>query len=269
MSVRVGGSQGPEAVPPSSVALERERLRQAAASDTTPADEHKAEGELAEEKHADVRHAQAQDAGASRSAERRLDGSSAYSLDPPSRASFDPKSISPEALYPSSKMSQLGAASLLRFLVAISMRQAAPSSIGPGDEPGSGGDQDGRSSAQARGAVRGAQQGVRGKEGMMGGRSGPAPPAGNAGQGVSSIRGAETVLMPPTRERSMYGTPFKEMRTHVDSLHQVSGLLVLCRGLVGVGCFDWRAAGPRLERGVSPWLVLRGGVLHSRVDARD
>lgn len=109
--------------------------------------------------------------------------------------------ITPEKMAPSMRVLQRGASSLLRFLVAVSMRQASterlaqPEEVGlqGSDEKAPGQPEDGRP------AVRGGQEGAAKADG-----------------------GAAVAVLPPTRERSMYGTPLKQMQAHVDSLHQVT-----------------------------------------------
>lgn len=120
--------------------------------------------------------------------------------------------IASEMMVPSMKVLQRGASSLLRFLVAVSMRQASLGGsveseegavqVSPGEAP---------SAPEDAGQVaRRAQEQSRSK--------------------VDS--GEAAAVLPPTRERSMYGTPLNQMKTHVDTLHQVSDCTTLFRACV-------------------------------------
>ncbi|CAM9107710.1 unnamed protein product, partial [Ectocarpus fasciculatus] len=110
------------------------------------------------------------------------------------------KEITPQMMVPSMRVLQRGASSLLRFLVAVSMRQAPlASSVGP-EEVGlqASSNEEPRQPEDTRQIERGGQE-----------RSSP-----------NVDGGAAAAALPPTRERSMYGTPLKQMQTHVDNLHQ-------------------------------------------------
>lgn len=121
--------------------------------------------------------------------------------------------LSPEVMMPSMKLMQRGAWSLLRFLVAVSMRQASLAGVAESETSGLEGPPDDRRNG-AEGVSQGAREGVR--EGLLD------PKAEGRARGVGRKKVAAVVgLRPPTRERSMYGTPFKQMQTHVDNLHQV------------------------------------------------
>lgn len=109
--------------------------------------------------------------------------------------------ITPEKMAPSMRVLQRGASSLLRFLVAVSMRQASTERLVESEEVGLQGSRD-----KAPGQPEDGHQAVRG------GQEGPTKVDG----------GAAVAVLPPTRERSMYGTPLKQMQAHVDSLHQVT-----------------------------------------------
>lgn len=107
--------------------------------------------------------------------------------------------ITPEKMAPSVRMLQRGASSLLRFLVAVSMRQASTARPVSGEVGSQASRDEARRPAEdGRSAVRG------GKE-----------------RSAKADDGAAVAALPPTRERSMYGTPLKQMQEHVDSLHQV------------------------------------------------
>lgn len=110
--------------------------------------------------------------------------------------------ITTEMMVPSMKVLQRGASSLLRFLVAVSMRQASLAGSVESEEAGVQVSRDEAPSSpeDARRVARGAQE--------------------RSSSKVDS--GAAAAVLPPTRERSMYGTPLKQMQTHVDTLHQVS-----------------------------------------------
>lgn len=124
------------------------------------------------------------------------------------------KTLSPETMAPSMKVLQRGASSLLRFLVAVSMRQASLA--------GSTGSQGARSQAPASKApsrVKDMRQPARGGQKLSSSQASEIRTAsGGAADGLVS---ATALPMPQTRERSMYGTPLKEMQMHVDNLHQV------------------------------------------------
>lgn len=108
--------------------------------------------------------------------------------------------ITPEKLAPSMRVLQRAASSLLRFLVAVSMRQASTERPVESREVGLQASRD-----KGPGQPEDGRQVVRGQEG---------PTKADGGAAVS--------VLPPTRERSMYGTPLKQMQAHVDSLHQVT-----------------------------------------------
>lgn len=127
--------------------------------------------------------------------------------------------ISWEMLAPSMKVMQRGASSLLRFLVVISMRQAASATVAAPGEHGMRESPVGDSRRQDGDAHRIARDNDR-----LATPSSVAP-AGSKGA-ASSTNPVQGVILPPTRERSMYGTPFEHMRTHVESLHQVKPGLV-------------------------------------------
>lgn len=122
--------------------------------------------------------------------------------------------FSPEMMAPSMKGLQRGASSLLRFLVAVSMRQATPAAVSRPQEGGRPNSR--RDSSPSRG--EGVHQVTRGDEK----RVSPSACDRIIGEGDETAAGAVVAsAMQPTRERSMYGTPFQHMQTHVDSLHQV------------------------------------------------
>lgn len=111
------------------------------------------------------------------------------------------KDFPPENMAASMKVLQRGASSLLRFLVAVSMRQAStarPVEVG----------EDGLQASRDK-APRPPEDG---HQVLRGGQEEPA----------KADNGAAVAVLPPTRERSMYGTPLKQMQAHVDSLHQVT-----------------------------------------------
>ncbi len=113
------------------------------------------------------------------------------------------KEITPEMMVPSMKMLQRGASSLLRFLVAVSMRQA--------------------SLARSVDSARSEEARLQSSRDKVPSTPGDSRPVGR-GQERSTPKadvGAVVAVLPPTRERSMYGTPLKQMQTHVDILHQV------------------------------------------------
>lgn len=183
------------------VLAERELL-QREARDLNPADnicvdhvdetaeEEKAEGDLAEEKEPTAEEKTVDSA-------KELGGQTEHV--PGKQVQ---KEIASEMMVPSMKVLQRGASSLLRFLVAVSMRQA---SLAGSVESGEGGVQNSPDEApsgpeDARHVARGAQE-----------------------QSSSKVDGgAAAAALPPARERSMYGTPLTQMQTHVDTLHQVS-----------------------------------------------
>lgn len=110
--------------------------------------------------------------------------------------------IASEMMVPSMKVLQRGASSLLRFLVSVSMRQASLA--------GSVGSEEDRvqvSPDEVQSAPEDARQAARGTQEQSGSKA---------------DSGAAAAGPPPTRERSMYGTPLKQMQTHMDTLHQVS-----------------------------------------------
>lgn len=123
---------------------------------------------------------------------------------------------SAEGMVPTMKVMQRGALSLLRFLVAVSMRQASLAAEARSDESATQ-----RSVEDASSGANDVRHGAR--EDHVSGAT--------ATEHDGRRRARTTVLpIPPTRERSMYGTPFKEMQTYADSLHQVSRK---CSGLRG------------------------------------
>lgn len=193
--------QGPEVVIAPAVLAERELL-QREAQDLNPAvsnpdadvdvdvdqdeetvGEEKAEGALAEEKEANR-------------GDDTMEKQSEYLLG-------RQKEITPEMMVPSMKMLQRAASSLLRFLVAVSMRQA--------------------SLARSIDSARSEEVRVQGSRDKVPSTPGDSRPMGR-GQERSTPKadvGTAVAVLPPTRERSMYGTPLKQMQTHVDILHQV------------------------------------------------
>lgn len=165
-------------------------------------DEEKTEGEMSESKERDRgnpvvgvvgRHAQPFKVGS-----------------PHSRPEAVHELESMEMLIPSMKLLQRGASSLLRFLVSVSMRQATLTTIAGSEEPELQGSPNETASRPEDARLAGAA----GKELLS--------PKGTERPGGDATTLASTPLsMPPTRERSMYGTPLKQMQTHADSLHQV------------------------------------------------
>lgn len=124
------------------------------------------------------------------------------------------KKLSPETMTPSMKVLQRGASSLLRFLVAVSMRQASL--------VGATGSQDARSQAPASKApsrVKDTRQAARGGQKLSSSKTSEIRTA--SGGAAGGLVSATALPMPQTRQRSMYGTPLKEMQMHVDNLHQV------------------------------------------------
>ena len=203
--------QGPEVIIAPVVLAERELL-QREAQDTHPAagdgdsdghgrghgrghghvdqdtvEEEKAEGVLTEEKEAN-------------SGDDAVKKQSEYVLGPHGQTE-----ITPEMMVPSMKMLQRSASSLLRFLVAVSMRQA---SLAPSID-----------SARSEEVP---SQSSRDKVPTAPGGSRPPVVRGQERSTPKADVGAVVSVLPPTRDRSMYGTPLKQMQTHVDSLHQVS-----------------------------------------------
>lgn len=182
------------------VLAERELL-QREARDLNPADkicidhidetaeEEKAEGDLAEEKEP-TSEEKTVDSG------RDLGGQTEHVV-----GKHVQKEIASEMMVPSMKVLQRGASSLLRFLVAVSMRQASLAGSVDSEEGGVQISPDEAPSApeDARQVARGARE-----------------------QSNSKVDGAAAAVLPPARERSMYGTPLTQMQTHVDTLHQVS-----------------------------------------------
>lgn len=197
--------QGPEVVISPAVLAER-TLLQREAQDLSPAeekeknvddgdettDEEKAEGGLAEEKERSP-----MDDGTAPSESHLGEQAEAGPID----HAQEQKEITPQMMVPSMRVLQRGASSLLRFLVAVSMRQAPlASSVGP-EEVGleASSNEERRQPEDTRQIERGGQE-----------RSSP-----------DADGGAAAAALPPTRERSMYGTPLKQMQTYVDNLHQV------------------------------------------------
>lgn len=123
------------------------------------------------------------------------------------------ESLSPEAVAPSIKKLQAGASSLLRFLVAVSMRQATPAAVYT--------PQEGVMRESARNGSPSRVEGRRQVAREHGKRSTPSTQTPVVGDGGTAAGVSVASSIPPTRERSMYGTPFQHMQTHVDSLHQV------------------------------------------------
>lgn len=125
------------------------------------------------------------------------------------------KKVSPETMTPSMKVLQRGASSLLRFLVAVSMRQASLT--------GAPGSQDTRSQTPTNEAPGRAEDTSRRQAARSGPKLSNSKGSTRRSTGATSGLVSATALpMPQTRERSMYGTPFKEMQMHVDNLHQVT-----------------------------------------------
>eukprot|EP00903_Cladosiphon_okamuranus_P019656 g18070.t4 len=195
--------EGPEVIIAPVVLAERELLQQQAQNvnpayensvdqhDETAA-ERKTEGELAEEK---------EDNPEDDSDMAGIDNGGLVGEHPEhvlEHAQVQEDVITPEKMAPSMRVLQRAASSLLRFLVAVSMRQASTErrveSGGVGlqasRDKGPGQPEDGR-------------RAVRGQE-----------------RPTKADGGAAVAVMPPTRERSMYGTPLEQMQAHVDSLHQ-------------------------------------------------
>ncbi|CAN0570987.1 unnamed protein product, partial [Ectocarpus sp. 12 AP-2014] len=113
------------------------------------------------------------------------------------------KEITPQMMVPSMRVLQRGASSLLRFLVAVSMRQAPLASSVRPEEVGLQASINEEQPEDTRQIERGGQE-----------RSSPNVDGGTAAA-------AAAAALPATRERSMYGTPLKQMQMHVDNLHQV------------------------------------------------
>lgn len=131
------------------------------------------------------------------------------------------KKVSPETMTPSMKVLQIGASSLLRFLVAVSMRQASLT--------GAPGSQDARSQAPTNEASGRAEdtsrrQAARSEQKLSNcnASSSTRRRRRKSTGATNGLVSATALPMPQTRERSMYGTPFKEMQMHVDNLHQVT-----------------------------------------------
>ena len=124
--------------------------------------------------------------------------------------------VSPETMAPSMKLLQRGASSLLRFLVAVSMRQASLA--------GAPGSQDASPQAPANEAPSRAEDSSRRQAARGGPKLSNSKASGMRRSigGTSGLVSATALPMPQTRERSMYGTPFKEMQVHLDNLHQVT-----------------------------------------------
>lgn len=126
--------------------------------------------------------------------------------------------VSPETIMPSMKVLQRGASSLLRFLVAVSMRQASLT--------GAPGSPDARSQAPRNEAPGRAED----TSSPQAARSGPKLSNSRASTrrrrrstvATGGLVSATALPLPQTRERSIYGTPFEEMQMHVDNLHQVT-----------------------------------------------
>lgn len=116
--------------------------------------------------------------------------------------------LPPEAVIPSLKVLQRGAMSLLRFLLTVSMRQASLSET-PVTR-----DSSGESSNRVKGRERDGSV-------ISGGER-------RADGGTTATR-SKMLMIAPTRERSMYGTPVEQMRTHMENLHQVSALRLSLR----------------------------------------
>lgn len=199
----VPNDKGPEVVVAPAALAERELFKREARNVKAvaidfddieeAANEDKIEGELMEKKEAD----EEGDIGtAGKLAEgSQLDGDHAS-------VEVKYKELSPETMVHSMKVLQRGASSLLRFLVAVSMRQASLATL-----TGPEGSEIQRSPDDAPNRTACVRQ--------------PASPK-SQGRPSRADRRSVAPLIPPTRERSMYGTPFKDMQTHVDSLHQVT-----------------------------------------------
>lgn len=119
------------------------------------------------------------------------------------------KALSPEMMMSSMKVQQRGASSLLRFLVAVSMRRAplagmtgSEDDLREGPRPEAPGRADAVRQVAASGQL--------------------SNPEVDRRTGTDRLATATVLPIPPTRERSMYGTPLKQMQTHVDGLHQVN-----------------------------------------------
>lgn len=188
--------------------LAERKLLQQKAQDASPADkncvdlddettdERKTEGELAEEKE----HNPGDDSDMVGSGNGGLFGEqSEHALEHVLEQHVQ-KDITPENMAPSMRVLQRGASSLLRFLVAVSMRQASTARPVESGEVGlqASRDKAPRPPEDGRQAVREGQEGP-----------------------TKAGDGAAVAVLPPTRERSMYGTPLKQMQAHVDTLHQV------------------------------------------------
>lgn len=129
---------------------------------------------------------------------------------PPSRPEAVYEQVSTEMLIPSMKLLQRGASSLLHFLVSVSMRQASLTTVSGSEEPRlQGSPNDTASRAEDARLVTG------------GGQELLSPKGAERAGGNDTTPASTPLSMPPTRERSMYGTPLKQMQTHADSLHQV------------------------------------------------
>lgn len=171
------------------------------------ADEEKKEGALAEEKEPNL------EDHAGGAVEQLTDDSE---RDPDDALGEPVHELSPDMMMPSMKVLQRGASSLLRFLVAVSMRQASLASV-IGSEQGLHCSLDDAPSRaeDARQVPRGGQETLN--------------TPGKGADRTGSL--AAAVAWMPTRERSMYGTPFKQMQMHVDNLHQVNIRATRCSGV--------------------------------------
>ncbi|CAM9363981.1 unnamed protein product [Discosporangium mesarthrocarpum] len=123
--------------------------------------------------------------------------------------------VAPGALEPTLKLLRQGACSLLRFLIAVSVRQTPAASLADSTshpvQP-----EDSRS-GHGGGFTFGGTTHTTDLGTGTGARSMPLPP-------------------PPTRERSIYGTPLRLMQTHADSLHQDLFDLILRELRLGAMC---------------------------------
>lgn len=199
--------QGAEVIVPSAMLSERERLQRTATSREDLMSEQKVEHDLVEEKEVEF--------GDEMSNSSEQAAMQNVSIGYRSKSGGESAPFSVEALAPSMKMLQRGAWSLLRFLVAISMRRATPSTLAANEEFGLRRHPHG----DAPNLGEGAHQATRDKDESVA-SSVRVTATGTIGT-TANTNATRSVLMPPTRERSTYGTPFKQMRMHVDSLHQV------------------------------------------------
>lgn len=218
-AVRVGRTewQGPEVIVAPAVLAERERLQREVqqAKKEMPicgdnhgdaVDEQTADGDLADEKEPDPVEGRTIDVSKQVFPQTKSSVDALHLKD----AEFE---LPPAALVPSLKEMQRGASSLLRFLMAVSMRQALPAAVAGRSD---GGLQQPTGNASPRRVEDGRP--VAGENEKLVTPTGRVKMTGTDGTAAASAVNP----MLPTRERSIYGTPFKHMQTHVDNLHQVN-----------------------------------------------